>query len=76
MKSYFDLGAPRQWTIVEAGGGTGEFAHGVLASLQLNFPKIFEATRYLIDEVGPEARAKAGARLAQFGERVEFRRLC
>jgi SAM-dependent MidA family methyltransferase len=75
MKSYFDLGAPRQWTIVEAGGGTGEFAHGVLASLQSNFPKIFEATRYLIDEVGPEARAKAGARLAQFGERVEFRRL-
>jgi SAM-dependent MidA family methyltransferase len=76
MKSYFDLGAPRQWTIVEAGGGTGEFAYGVLASLQLNFPKIFEATRYLIDEVGPAARAKAGARLAQFGERVEFRRLC
>jgi SAM-dependent MidA family methyltransferase len=76
MKSYFDLGAPRQWTIVEAGGGTGEFAHGVLTSLQSNFPKIFEATRYLIDEVGPEARVRAGARLAQFGDRVEFRRLC
>lgn len=76
MKSYFDLGAPPRWTIVEVGGGTGEFAYGVLTSLQVNFPKIFEATRYLIDEVGPETRAKARARLAQFGDRVEFRRLC
>lgn len=76
MKSYFDLGAPSQWTIVEAGGGSGEFAYGVLASLQSNFPKIFEATRYLIDEVGSGTRAQTGARLAQFEERVEFRRLC
>jgi SAM-dependent MidA family methyltransferase len=75
MKSYFDLGAPPRLTIVEAGGGTGEFARGVLASLQSNFPRIFDATHYLIDEVNPEARARIGARLAQFEERVEFSRL-
>jgi len=76
MKSYFDLGAPSHWTIIEVGAGNGEFARGVMSSLQSNFPKIFEATRYLIDEIGPAARAKAGAHLAQFAERVEFRRLC
>lgn len=75
MKSYFDLGAPGQWTIIEVGAANGEFARGVLSSLQSHFPKIFEATRYLIDEVSPAARAKASAHLAQFAERVEFRRL-
>ncbi len=76
MKSYFDLGAPSHWTIVEVGAGSGEFARGVLSSLQSESPKVFEATRYLIDEVGPDPRAKAGGRLASFADRVEFRRLC
>src|SRR5688572_31459828 len=41
MKSYFDLGAPPAWTIVEIGSGTGDFAHDVLRSLQTNFPDVF-----------------------------------
>jgi SAM-dependent MidA family methyltransferase len=75
MKSYFDLGAPSQWTIFEVGAGTGEFARGVLGRLQSKFPKVFEATRYLIDEVGPDSRARAGAHLGEFAERIEFQRL-
>src|SRR5258705_8756695 len=75
MNSYFDLGAPSQLTIFEVGADTGEFARGVLGRLQSKFPKIFEATRYLIDEVGPDVRAKVSAHLAPFGERVEFQRL-
>ena len=74
-KSYFDFGAPRRWTIVEAGAGGGQFARGVLTTLQTCFPKVFKATRYLIDDVSPDARAKARARLEQFSDRVEFRRL-
>ena len=76
MKSYFDLGAPRQWTIIEAGAGAGVFARGVLTTLQTNFPQIFEATRYLIDELAPETRSRAGANLDEFKDRVEFRNLC
>ena len=75
-KSYFDFGVPRRWTIVEAGAGSGDFARGVLTSLQTCFPKVFEATRYLIDEVSSATRAKAHARLEQFSDRVEFRRFC
>jgi SAM-dependent MidA family methyltransferase len=75
LKSYFDLGAPRHWAIIEAGAGSGHFAHGVLSTLQLNAPEVFAATRYLIDEVGPDARARARDNLAQFGDRVEFCRL-
>jgi len=74
-KAYFDFGAPHRWTIVEAGAGSGEFARGVLTSLQTCFPKVFEATRYLMDEVSRATRAKAHARLEQFSDRVEFRRL-
>src|SRR5512138_3681487 len=55
LKSYFDLGSPRHWAIIEAGAGAGHFARGVLSTLQSNAPEVFAATRYLIDEVGPEA---------------------
>jgi SAM-dependent MidA family methyltransferase len=75
-KSYFDLGAPGQWTIVEVGAGTGMFARGVLSTLQSNFANVFTATHYLIDEVGPDARRQARDNLAQFKDRVEFRSLC
>ena len=76
MKSYFDLGAPNSWTIIEVGAGTGEFARGVLSSLKSNFPDVYSATRYLIDEIGPDARRRARDNLAQFEDRVEFRSLC
>ena len=75
LKSYFDLGAPRHWVIIEAGAGAGHFARGVLSTLQSSAPEVFAATRYLIDEVGPDARAKARNNLAQFADRVEFYRL-
>jgi len=75
LKSYFDLGAPRQLIIVEAGAGSGHFARGILTALQSSAPETFAATRYLIDEVSPDARAKARANLAEFGDRVEFCRL-
>ena len=75
MKSYFDLGAPKGWSIVEVGAGAGDFARGVLLSLQANYPKIFGATQYVIDEASPDALAQAKVKLAEFGDRVEFRRL-
>ena len=74
-KSYFDLGAPQHWTIVEVGAGRGDFALGVLTSLQANFPGVFAATNYVIDEVSDEARGQARAKLSQFKDRVEFRSL-
>lgn len=72
MKSYFDLGAPRHWTIVEAGAATGEFARGLLGSLRSNFPGVFAATRYLVDEVSPASRQQAEQNLAEFKDRVDF----
>ncbi|MFN2576930.1 MAG: class I SAM-dependent methyltransferase [Pyrinomonadaceae bacterium] len=75
MKSYFDLGAPQHWTIVEVGAGRGDFALGVLTSLQRNFPSVFAATRYVVDELSDDARAEVEAKLFQFKDRVEFRAL-
>jgi SAM-dependent MidA family methyltransferase len=72
MKSYFDLGAPKQWTIVEAGAGRGDFAHACLASLQKQFPDIFAATHYLIDELSDDARTEAKSKLIEFKNHVEF----
>lgn len=75
IKAYFDLGAPRRWTIIEAGGGAGLFARGVLHSLRLNSPSIFEVTHYLIDETSAASRARAVANLDEFNDRVEFQNL-
>ena len=49
-KLYEELGCPARWTIVEAGAGAGQFAEKLLATLQRRFPKVFSATRYVIDE--------------------------
>ena len=75
MKSYFDLGAPPAWTIVEIGSGQGDFAHDVLRSLQTNFPNIFDATQYIIDEVSADAQSQALSKLSQFKDRLQFRAL-
>ena len=72
MKSYFDLGAPPAWTIVEIGGGKGDFAHDVLRSLQINFPNVFSATQYIIDEVSADAQSQALSKLAPFKDRLQF----
>lgn len=73
MKAYFDLGAPKEWTIIEVGGGAGDFAHDVLASLQRNFPNIFAATQYVIDELSIDAQSQAITKLAEFKDHVQFR---
>ena len=75
MKFYFDLGAPKHWTIVEVAAGRGDYALGVLTSLQTNFPNVFAAANYVIDELSDDAREHAKAKLSQFKDRVEFRSL-
>ena len=69
------LGAPRQWTVWECGAGAGRFARRVLDTLAQDYPHVFSATRYVIDEVSARARAAARELLAPFAARVEFRRL-
>jgi SAM-dependent MidA family methyltransferase len=69
------LNAPASLTIIEAGAGAGHFAAGVLETLRRDYPHIFARTRYLIDEASAETRERAASKLAQFKERVEFRRL-
>ena len=72
---FSELGSPSSWTICEAGAGPGEFAHGVLAALQMYYPEVFAATNYLIDEVSADARRRAAALLSNFADRVRFERL-
>ena len=69
------LGGPERWTIAEIGAGGGDFAEGVLATLDHQFPEIFEATNYVIAETSATSSAAAHARLARFAERTEFRPL-
>ena len=42
---YDELKQPSQWTIVEAGGGSGDFIGGVLRTLEKQFTQVFGATR-------------------------------
>jgi SAM-dependent MidA family methyltransferase len=72
---FADLKWPDSWTIFEAGSGGGEFAYGVLSSLRRHDPRIFAATKYIIDEISPAARQRASERLTEFSEQVTFRRL-
>jgi SAM-dependent MidA family methyltransferase len=74
-KLFTDLKWPPSLTIFEAGAGSGEFAHGVLTSLRRDSAEVFAVTNYVIDEVSPAARHRAADRLAEFSDRVTFRRL-
>ena len=71
---FFEMGSPPAWTIFEAGAGGGEFAHGVLKSLQAHYPEVFSASSYVIDEVSPYTRRRAAARLSEFAGRLTFQR--
>jgi SAM-dependent MidA family methyltransferase len=71
-KLYEDLGRPATWTILEAGAGEGHFAAGVLKTLRQCFPLVFEATKYVVDELSPASRTKAQERLNEFRDRVNF----
>jgi SAM-dependent MidA family methyltransferase len=73
--SHAALGSPQEWTIVEAGAGSGHFAETVLLTLQQRFPEVFAATRYVIDEVSAISRSQTQDRLARSGTRVEFKNL-
>jgi SAM-dependent MidA family methyltransferase len=72
---YEELGRPRVFNLLEAGGGTGRFAHGVLKTLRRDAPHVYEATRYVFDEVGADSIERAAELLKPFAERVEFKRL-
>jgi SAM-dependent MidA family methyltransferase len=72
---YEEMGAPRDWTIFEAGAGAGHFACGVLQTLRRDYPRVFAATHYVIDELSEDARKRARARLTEFADRIEFRHL-
>lgn len=72
---YEQLGRPSEWTIVEAGAGDGQFSIEVLKTLQNDFPSVFSATRYVIDEASPHSRSVVRERMQpfeDFGGRVEF----
>ena len=59
-------------TIVECGAGDGSFASGVLRTLRDQFPSRFVETRYVVYELGEDARSRARERLSEFGDRVQF----
>jgi len=67
-----ELGSPRGFTLVEAGGGSGRFARVVLDTLRRDAPAVFDSLRYVFDESGADSRARAAALLAPHAERVEF----
>jgi SAM-dependent MidA family methyltransferase len=69
---YHQLGKPRSFAIAEIGGGGGQFAFGVLQTLQSYFPQVFAATHYLFVEIGESAQNTARERLIPFADRVEF----
>lgn len=72
---FDELGRPRQFFLIEAGGGAGHFARGVLDTLRRDAPDLFDALRYVFDETGDDSRQRARTALAPFAERVEFRSL-
>lgn len=72
---YAELDAPATFSIIEAGAGDGHFAAGALATLAHEHPRVFSATRYLIDEQSAEASARTRTRLAAFSAHIEFRPL-
>ena len=67
-----ELGSPAQWTILEAGAGSGHFAHGVLQALDSHFSKVFASTRYVIDEVNVSAQNLCRERAKAFADRIVF----
>lgn len=75
IKLYEELNRPRVFHLLEAGGGAGRFAHGVLRTLRRDAPHVYESARYVFDETGADSRRRAAELLAPFAERIEFRRL-
>ncbi len=72
---YKELGAPELLTIIEAGAGAGYFAQGILSTLQRDWPQVYSALQYVVDEESEAARTAAESLLAPWMEKVEFRPL-
>ncbi|MGB8507936.1 MAG: SAM-dependent methyltransferase [Pyrinomonadaceae bacterium] len=70
---YEELGRPRRLCIVEAGGGGGHFARGVLETLERDAPHVFFNLQYVFEDVSADSRSRAGELLASFRGRVEFK---
>ena len=73
-KLYEELGRPRVLHLLEAGGGSGRFADGVLRTLRRDAPQLFVSLRYVFEEAGADSRRRAAALLSEFADRVEFRK--
>jgi SAM-dependent MidA family methyltransferase len=71
-KLHEELGSPSRWTIVEGGAGEAYFAQRVLEVLAREYPRVFEATRYCVDEISEDSLNRARERLSRFGERVSY----
>lgn len=74
-KLHEELGRPGRFHILEQGGGAGRFAHGVLATLRRDAPRVFDSLVYVFDEAGADSRERAAALLSTFDGHVEFRRV-
>jgi SAM-dependent MidA family methyltransferase len=74
-KLHGELGSPNSLTLIEAGGGAGRFARGVLDTLRRDAPGAFDAFRYVFDEAGADSLSLAAELLSVHSERVEFRSL-
>ena len=74
-KLHEELGRPKPFHILEAGGGAGRFAQGVLNTLRRDAPEVYDSLTYIFDEAGADSRERAAALLSPFAGRVEFRRI-
>jgi SAM-dependent MidA family methyltransferase len=75
VQLYERLNRPENFTIVEVGGGDGQFAARVLKSLQKHSPAVFAVTRYVCVELSRDARSRTAERLQRFTGRFEFAKL-
>lgn len=71
-KLYDELEQPERWTIVECGAGDGRFAAVVLRTLANQFPVVFAATEYVINELSDDAKRRAEEQLIDFAGRLQF----
>jgi len=69
------LDSPKDFTIIECGAGRGAFAFEVLKTLKTQYERVFNSTRYLIDELSKTSREQIKEVLEPFNNRVDFRRL-
>jgi SAM-dependent MidA family methyltransferase len=69
---YAKLGSPQEWTVTEAGCGSGKFARVLLETFWKRFPNIASATTYVLSERSSESLELARAELAEFSGQTQF----